>query len=197
MKSAGAILLTRPTRRAAGVRQRHPQPGIEADPGFAPTPAFYWGDQNDDSRKWSRRSFERTKQMPNMSQAGLYSTTLHYLKALKAAGTDETGAVMKKTREPPINDFFAKNGRIGEDGRMMHDMYPFEVKTPQGGQIALGLLQAGGEDTGRGSVPAASEKQLRSGQEVSLQACRRPEGAWRAPVWLRRAQAGRSQTAVS
>jgi branched-chain amino acid transport system substrate-binding protein len=71
------------------------------------------------------------KKMPNMSQAGVYSSTMHYLKAVKAAGTDETGAVMKKMRELPINDFFAKNGHIREDGRMVHDMYLFEVKTPQ------------------------------------------------------------------
>jgi branched-chain amino acid transport system substrate-binding protein len=68
--------------------------------------------------------------MPNMSQAGLYSSVMHYLKAVEAAGTDETGPVMAKMRELPINDVFAKNGRIREDGRMVHDMYLFEVKTP-------------------------------------------------------------------
>jgi branched-chain amino acid transport system substrate-binding protein len=55
---------------------------------------------------------------------------LHYLKAVEAAGTDETVAVMAKMRELPINDVFAKNGRIREDGRMVHDMYLFEVKKP-------------------------------------------------------------------
>ena len=104
--------------------------GLNATQGLLLTEAFYW-DLNDDTRKWSRRFFERMKKMPNMSQAGVYSTTMHYLKAVKAAGTDETGAVMKKMRDTPINDFFAKNGRIREDGRMVHDMYLFEVKAPQ------------------------------------------------------------------
>ena len=104
--------------------------GLQLTQGLLLTEAFYW-DLNDESRKWSRRFFERMKKMPNMSQAGVYSSTMHYLKAVKAAGTDETGAVMKKMRELPINDFFAKNGRIREDGRMVHDMYLFEVKSPQ------------------------------------------------------------------
>ncbi len=65
-----------------------------------------------------------------MSQAGLYSSVMHYLKAVEAAGTDETGPVMAKMRELPINDVFAKNGRIREDGRMVHDMYLMQVKAP-------------------------------------------------------------------
>ena len=68
--------------------------------------------------------------MPNMTQAGIYSSTMHYLKAVAAAGTDETNAVMDKMRATPINDFFAKNGTIREDGRMVHDMYLYEVKKP-------------------------------------------------------------------
>lgn len=55
---------------------------------------------------------------------------MHYLEAVKAAGTDDTAAVMKKMKELPINDFFAKNGRIREDGRMVHDMYLVQVKKP-------------------------------------------------------------------
>jgi branched-chain amino acid transport system substrate-binding protein len=68
--------------------------------------------------------------MPTQLQAANYSATMHYLKAVQAAGTDETGAVMKKMREMSINDFFAKNGRIREDGRMIHDMYVVRVKKP-------------------------------------------------------------------
>jgi branched-chain amino acid transport system substrate-binding protein len=55
---------------------------------------------------------------------------MHYLKAVQAAGTDDTAAVMKKMRETPINDMFAKNGQLREDGRMVHDMYLFQVKKP-------------------------------------------------------------------
>lgn len=104
--------------------------GLKTTQGLLLTEAFYW-DLNDATRAWSRRFFERMKKMPNMSQAGVYSSTLHYLQAVKAAGTDDTAAVMKKMKEMPINDFFAKNGRIREDGRMMHDMYLFEVKKPE------------------------------------------------------------------
>jgi branched-chain amino acid transport system substrate-binding protein len=93
------------------------------------TEAYYW-DLNDETRKWARRFFERMKKMPNMVQAGVYSSVMHYLKAVQAAGTDETGAVMARMKATPVNDFFAKNGRIREDGRMVKEMYLFEVKKP-------------------------------------------------------------------
>src|ERR1700688_1336566 len=101
--------------------------GLEAAQGMLLTNAFYW-DRNDESRAWSQRYFQRMNRMPNMAQAGIYSSTMHYLKAVAAAGTDETDAVMDKMRTTPINDFFAKNGTIREDGRMVHDMYLYEVK---------------------------------------------------------------------
>ena len=97
--------------------------------GMLLTEAYYW-DMNDETRKWARRFFEKMKKMPNMVQAGTYSSVMHYLRAVQAAGTDETGAVMAKMKEMPINDFFAKNGRIRADGRMVKDMYLFEVKKP-------------------------------------------------------------------
>ncbi|SCB20339.1 ABC transporter substrate-binding protein [Cupriavidus alkaliphilus] len=103
--------------------------GLKTAAGLMLTEGFYW-DMNDATRAWSRRYFEKLKKMPNMSQAGAYSSVMHYLKAVQAAGTDETAAVMKQMKSIPINDFFAKNGRIREDGRMIHDMYLFEVKTP-------------------------------------------------------------------
>ena len=103
--------------------------GLEAAQGMLLTNAFYW-DRNEESRAWSRRYFQRMNKMPNMTQAGIYSATTHYLKAVQAAGTDETQAVMEKMRSTPINDFFAKNGYIRADGRMVHDMYLYEVKKP-------------------------------------------------------------------
>jgi branched-chain amino acid transport system substrate-binding protein len=107
--------------------------GLNTAQGMLLSEAFYW-DLNDDTRAWSRRFFERVKRMPNMSQAGVYSATIHYLKAVEAAGTDETGPVMAAMRRTPVNDFFAKNGKIREDGRMVHDMYLFQVKTPSESQ---------------------------------------------------------------
>jgi branched-chain amino acid transport system substrate-binding protein len=103
--------------------------GLETAQGLVLTNAFYW-DRDDETRAWSKRFYDRTKKMPHMGDAGDYSSTMHYLKAIEAAGTDEAQAVMSKMREMPINDFFAKNGRIREDGRMVHDMYVYEVKKP-------------------------------------------------------------------
>jgi branched-chain amino acid transport system substrate-binding protein len=103
--------------------------GLETAQGMLLTAAFYW-DMNDETRNWSQRFFKLDGRMPNMVQAGQYSSMMHYLKAVEAAGTDETTAVMQKMRSTPINDFFFKNGRIREDGRMVHDMYLFEVKKP-------------------------------------------------------------------
>ena len=104
--------------------------GLKATQGMYLTTGFYW-DYNDETRAWSKRFFEKHKRMPTMVQAGDYSSTMHYLKAVKAAGTDEAQAVMKKMKEMPINDFFAKNGKIRADGRMIHDMYLVQVKKPE------------------------------------------------------------------
>ncbi|MCC4114106.1 ABC transporter substrate-binding protein [Aromatoleum toluclasticum] len=103
--------------------------GLDATQGMYLTTGFYW-DRNDETRAWSKRYFERMKRMPTMAQAGDYSATYHYLKAIKAAGTDEAKAVMAKMREMPVNDFFAKNGKVRVDGRMVHDMYLAQVKKP-------------------------------------------------------------------
>jgi branched-chain amino acid transport system substrate-binding protein len=103
--------------------------GLDAAQGMLLTNAFYW-DRNEESRSWAQRYFQRMSKMPNMTQAGIYSATTHYLKAVEAAGTDATAAVMEKMRSAPINDFFAKNGKIREDGRMVHEMYLYEVKKP-------------------------------------------------------------------
>ena len=103
--------------------------GLQVTQGMLLASAFYW-DMNDETRKWSRRYFEKMKKMPNMLQAGAYSSTLQYLKAVKATGTDDTDTVNKWLRSNPINDMFVKNGYVRADGRMMREMYLFEVKTP-------------------------------------------------------------------
>ncbi len=103
--------------------------GLDAAQGLLLTEAFYW-DMNDETRAWSKRFFERFKKKPTSTQAGDYSSTMHYLNAVQAAGTTEAKAVMAKMRELPINDFFAKNGKIRIDGRMVHDMYLMQVKAP-------------------------------------------------------------------
>jgi branched-chain amino acid transport system substrate-binding protein len=93
------------------------------------TESFYW-DQNDETRAWSKRFIAEAKKVPSMVQAGVYGEVTHYLKAIEAAKTDEPKAVMAKMREMPINDFMTKNGKLREDGRVMRDMYLFQVKAP-------------------------------------------------------------------
>jgi branched-chain amino acid transport system substrate-binding protein len=103
--------------------------GLDTAQGLLLAEAWYW-DLNDDTRAFTKRFMERTKRVPTSAQAGVYSSVLHYLKAVKTAGTTDPEAVMKIMKATPINDMFAKNGRIREDGRMVHDMYLFEVKKP-------------------------------------------------------------------
>lgn len=105
--------------------------GLQTAQGLVVTTGFYW-DYNEETRTWSKKWSERMNgRMPTMSQAGCYSGALHYLKAVQAAGTDEAKAVAKKMREIPVDDFFAKNGKVREDGRMVHDMYLAQVKKPE------------------------------------------------------------------
>jgi branched-chain amino acid transport system substrate-binding protein len=102
---------------------------LKTTQGMYLTEGFYW-DLNDQTRAWSKRYFELTKKMPTMVQAGQYSSVMHYLKAIKAINSDDTSKVMAQMKKTPINDFFAKNGKIRDDGRMVHDMYLLQVKTP-------------------------------------------------------------------
>ncbi|WP_139976973.1 MULTISPECIES: ABC transporter substrate-binding protein [Brucella/Ochrobactrum group] len=103
--------------------------GLEAAQGLTLTEGFYW-DRDDESREFSKRFFDRTGRMPNMVQAGTYSAVTQYLKAIKEAGTDETEAVAKKLHEMPVEDVFARDGKVGANGRMIYDMYLMEVKKP-------------------------------------------------------------------
>jgi len=103
--------------------------GLETAQGLVLAEAFYW-DLNDDTRAFSKRFMDKVKRVPTSAQAGVYSSVTHYLKAVKEAGTTDSAAVMKIMKSTPINDMFAKNGKIREDGRMVHDMYLFEVKKP-------------------------------------------------------------------
>ena len=114
--------------------------GLPVAQGLQLTNAWYW-DMNDESRAFAKRYMQRVGQMPNMAHAGDYSSTLHYLKAVQAARTDDPDAVSAKMRELPINDMFAKNGKIRVDGRMMHDMYLWEVKKPSESKYAWDYLK--------------------------------------------------------
>ena len=102
---------------------------LKAAQGLKFVTGFYW-DRDDESRAWSKRFFDRQGRMPTQAQASVYSAVRHYIAAIAAAGTDETKAVMAKMRELPVNDFFARNGHLRQDGRLVHDMYFAQVKTP-------------------------------------------------------------------
>ncbi|MDB5800790.1 MAG: transporter substrate-binding protein [Rhodocyclales bacterium] len=104
--------------------------GLQATQGMQLTDGWYW-DSSPETRAWSKRFFEKMKKMPSMAQAADYSVTLTYLNAVKAAGTDDADKVMTQLKKAKINDVFAKNGYIRQDGRMIHEMYLLEVKKPE------------------------------------------------------------------
>jgi branched-chain amino acid transport system substrate-binding protein len=113
-----------------GIRDVHSL-GLSVAQGLIITEGFYW-DLNDETRAWSKTFADRSGgRMPTQIQAGVYSAVLHYLKAIDAAKTDEAKAVVAKMKEMPVNDFFAKNGKLREDGRMVHTMYLAQVKKPE------------------------------------------------------------------
>jgi branched-chain amino acid transport system substrate-binding protein len=103
--------------------------GLKTTEGMYLTDGWYWN-QTPESRAWGRRFFDKMKRMPSMIQAGNYSAVTQYLIATKAAGTDDADAVMAQLKKQKINDMFTKNGYIRADGRMVHDMYLMQVKSP-------------------------------------------------------------------
>ena len=104
--------------------------GLDTAQGLLLAEAFYW-DLNDETRAFSKRFMEGVKRMPTSVQAGTYSSVTHYLKAVKAAGTDEAKAVLAEMRKLPINDFMTKDGQVRADGRVIRDMYLMQAKTPE------------------------------------------------------------------
>ena len=103
--------------------------GLKATQGMYLTDSWYWN-KDAETRAWSRKFFEKIKRMPSSVQAADYSATLQYLQAVKAVGTDDPDKVLAQMKKTKINDIFAKGGVIRDDGRMVHDMYLMQVKTP-------------------------------------------------------------------
>jgi branched-chain amino acid transport system substrate-binding protein len=104
--------------------------GLKDAQGLMLTEAFYW-DMDEATRAWSKRFYDKMKRMPSMTQAGAYSGTMHYLKAVKAVGSKDADKVMAQMRATPINDFMTHNGTLRPDGRVLRDMYLFQVKKPE------------------------------------------------------------------
>ena len=103
--------------------------GLDAAQGINLTEGWYW-DQSDENRAFAERFQKEAGVKPNMIHAGTYSAVTQYLKAVQAAGTDETKAVAAKLHELPVEDVFAKKGTVQANGRMVYDMYLFQVKAP-------------------------------------------------------------------
>lgn len=103
--------------------------GAEAAQGLTLTESFYWN-RTDETREFANRFFERTDAMPNMVHAGTYSAVMQYLKAVEAAGTDETAAVSEQLHTMEVNDVFSQGGIVGANGRLITDVYLMEVKAP-------------------------------------------------------------------
>src|SRR3954462_14642956 len=104
--------------------------GLQAAQGLLLTTSFYW-DMDEKTREWSKRYFAKMNQMPTMWQAGVYSSVIAYLSAIKDTGTDEPLKVGAKMREKPVEDFFSRNGRLREDNLMVHDLMLVQVKSPE------------------------------------------------------------------
>jgi branched-chain amino acid transport system substrate-binding protein len=104
--------------------------GLNVAQGMLLNESFYW-DYDDQTRQFAQRFFKLTQKMPTGVQASIYSNVMHYLKSVAAAGTDDATVVMRKMKELPVVDFFARNGKIRENGRMIFDNYLAEIKKPQ------------------------------------------------------------------
>jgi len=103
--------------------------GLQTAQGLVLTTGFYW-DLDDETRAWSAKYEQKTGKKPTMVQAGVYSSVLHYLKAIDAAGTDDGLKVANKMKELPVKDMFARNAKLLPNGRLAHDMYLARVKQP-------------------------------------------------------------------
>ncbi|MBB3266066.1 branched-chain amino acid transport system substrate-binding protein [Azospirillum sp. OGB3] len=103
--------------------------GLQASQGLLLTTGFYW-DMDEQTREWTKKFEAKAGRKPTMVQAGVYSAVRHYLKAVEAVGSDDPDKVAAKMRETPVADMFTKNGKIAANGRMFHDMYLAQVKTP-------------------------------------------------------------------
>ncbi|QOZ23332.1 ABC transporter substrate-binding protein [Bradyrhizobium sp. CCBAU 51753] len=132
--------------------------GLKATKGLQFIEAFYW-DQNDETRAFSKRFWQEYKQPPTQVQAGTYSAAMHYLKAVKAAGTKEAKAVMAKMKEMPINDFMTKNGSIRDDGRVIRDMYLLATKDPSESKGEWDLMRVAATIPGKDAFRPLSESE--------------------------------------
>ncbi len=103
--------------------------GLPATQGMYLTDSWYWN-ASDETRAWSRKFYDRRQAMPSSLQAADYSAALQYLRAVKATGTDDADKVLAYLRDNKLNDMYIKDGVVRPDGRVVHDMYLLQVKSP-------------------------------------------------------------------
>jgi branched-chain amino acid transport system substrate-binding protein len=143
VKKAAALHMVPGAQTFVGLSMRLNQVhdlGLATTQGMLLSESFYW-DSDDQARAWSKRFFQRVGAMPNALQAGVYSSTMHYLQAVAKAGTDAAEPVMAAMRAAPIDDFFTHDGQIRADGLMVHDMHLYRVKTPAESHYAWDYLR--------------------------------------------------------
>jgi branched-chain amino acid transport system substrate-binding protein len=104
--------------------------GLKAANGLVITSSYYW-DQNDETRAFAKKFEDVMHKKPTMVQAGVYGAVMHYLKAIDATKSDDGKAVVDQMRKMPVNDFMTKNGHLREDGKLVRDMFLFQVKKPE------------------------------------------------------------------
>ena len=104
--------------------------GLDTAKGMYLTDSWYW-DASDETRAWAQKFYERRNAMPSSLQAADYSAAIQYLRAVKSIGTDDADKVLAYLRENKLNDVYIKNGVVRPDGRVVHDMYLLQVKTPE------------------------------------------------------------------
>lgn len=104
--------------------------GLQATQNMYLTDSWYW-DQSDEARAWSKKFEAKVNRKPSSLQAADYSSVAFYLNGVKATGTDDPDTLMKWMKSNKVNDFYAKGGVVREDGRMVHDMFLMQVKTPK------------------------------------------------------------------
>lgn len=132
IKAANEFGLTK-TMRLAGmimfINDIHAM-GLDTAKGMYLTDSWYWN-ASDETRAWAQKFYERRNAMPSSLQAADYSAAIQYLRAVKATGTDDADKVLAYLRDNKLNDVYIKNGVVRPDGRVVHDMYLLQVKTPE------------------------------------------------------------------
>ncbi|WP_372394644.1 ABC transporter substrate-binding protein [Azospirillum sp. HJ39] len=131
--------------------------GLDTAQGVVVAESFYWN-LNDETRAWNKRFVAAHGAPANMLQAAVYSSVLHYLKAVEKAGTDDARTVAAAMKAMPINDFYSRNVQLRADGRAVRDFHLFQVKRPQDSKGPWDYYTLLGTLPGAEAFPAAESE---------------------------------------